>query len=105
MYKGIYKHISKQDVRILRIEIKINSVKRAVKKTRDDHSNQKYTGQDIAPFRVLLHEGFRCSIIKHKVFFLIVFRRHSADFLYPASPHGHMVGGGVRILGNVHIRG
>lgn len=41
MYKGIYKHISKQDVRILRIEIKINSVKRAVKKTRDDHSNQK----------------------------------------------------------------
>lgn len=34
MYKGIYKHISKQDVRIIRIEIKINSVKRAVKKTR-----------------------------------------------------------------------
>lgn len=102
MYKGIYKYISKQDVRILRIEI--NSVKRAIKKTRDDHSNQKYTGQDTAPFRVLLHEGFRCSIIKHKVFFLIVFRRHSADFLHPASPHGHTVGR-VRILGNVHIRG
>lgn len=43
MYKGIYKHISKQDVRILPIEIKINSVKRAIKKTRDDHANQKYT--------------------------------------------------------------
>lgn len=60
MYKCIYKQISKQDVKIIRIGTKINSVKRAIKKTRDDHSNKKYTGQDTAPFRVLrtlLHLG------------------------------------------------
>lgn len=51
MYKGIYKHISKQDVRILRIEIKINSVKRAVKKPVMTIPTRNI------PVRTLLHLG------------------------------------------------